>query len=163
MPSGPCGCCSGSTEDPGHSAGVLRSNRTVAEFESPRWKAHTDKVPVSLVRNARYWRDHAEEACAVAESMSDPESKRMMLNIADGYEGLARREEAQPRSPPMAKIQTDQRAGTVVSPKAADYQARAAECEVRAGEARDPEVKRQLVDLARQWRLMAEQAERQEW
>jgi hypothetical protein len=51
----------------------------------------------------------------------------------------------------------------VMSPKSDDYRARAVECELKAEEARDLEVRRQLIDLARQWRLLAEQAERHGW
>jgi hypothetical protein len=41
-----------------------------------------------------------------------------------------------------------------------DYRARADECEEQAQAARDPEVKAQLQLLARQWRELADQAER---
>jgi hypothetical protein len=37
--------------------------------------------------------DRAAKARVHAEQMSDPESKRMMLGIAENYEGLARRAE----------------------------------------------------------------------
>jgi hypothetical protein len=36
----------------------------------------------------------AAEARAAAQKMADPESKRALLNIAEGYERLARRLEA---------------------------------------------------------------------
>ena len=39
----------------------------------------------------RYWLDRAERARSVAESMTDPELKRMMLDVAAGYERLAKR------------------------------------------------------------------------
>jgi hypothetical protein len=41
-----------------------------------------------------------------------------------------------------------------------DYRARAAECEKQANAARDPEVKAQLLLVARQWRELANQVER---
>lgn len=41
-----------------------------------------------------------------------------------------------------------------------DYRAKADECEQQARGARDPEVKAQLQLLARQWRELADQAER---
>jgi hypothetical protein len=44
--------------------------------------------------------------------------------------------------------------------KAEEYRANAAECDKRAAVARDREVKAQFEELARQWRMMAEQAER---
>src|SRR5262245_53410597 len=36
-----------------------------------------------------HWRARAEEARSMAEQLSDPESKRTMLRIADDYERLA--------------------------------------------------------------------------
>jgi hypothetical protein len=53
----------------------------------------------TLMNNPQHWQDRAEEARVNAEQMSDPESKRMMLEIADGYirlaERAARRREAE--------------------------------------------------------------------
>jgi hypothetical protein len=49
------------------------------------------KIP--LMNNPQHWRDRAEEARVNAEQMRDPESKRMMLEIADGYMRLAERAE----------------------------------------------------------------------
>jgi hypothetical protein len=46
-----------------------------------------------LMNNPKHWRDRAEEARVNAENMIDPESKRMMLEIADGYKRLAQRAE----------------------------------------------------------------------
>lgn len=50
--------------------------------------------------------------------------------------------------------------GVVVIARPEDYRARADECEEQARTARDPEVKAQLHLLARQWRELADQAER---
>jgi hypothetical protein len=44
-------------------------------------------------RSEQYWRDRAEEARAVAETMTDRQAKRAMLQIAQGYERLAERTE----------------------------------------------------------------------
>ncbi len=38
---------------------------------------------------ARHWRSLAREARGVANTMTDPAAKRIMLNIAEGYERLA--------------------------------------------------------------------------
>ena len=43
---------------------------------------------------AERWRTLAAEARATADRMIDPEAKRTLLNIAEGYERLARRAEA---------------------------------------------------------------------
>jgi hypothetical protein len=47
----------------------------------------------SIIHDHQHWRQRAEEARAVAEQMADPEARRMMLNIADGYDKLAQRAE----------------------------------------------------------------------
>jgi hypothetical protein len=47
----------------------------------------------TLMNNPVHWRNRAEEARVNAEQMSDPESKRMMREIAEGYLRLAERAE----------------------------------------------------------------------
>lgn len=47
----------------------------------------------TLINDPQHWRDRAEEARVNAEQMSDAESRRMMLEIADGYIRLAERAE----------------------------------------------------------------------
>jgi hypothetical protein len=50
------------------------------------------------IDNSRHWRARAEEARELAEQMTNPEAKRIMLGIAVSYVGLAQiadqREEA---------------------------------------------------------------------
>lgn len=48
------------------------------------------KIPIN---DPKHWRDRAEEARAIADDITDPDSKRKMLRIADDYEELARRAE----------------------------------------------------------------------
>jgi hypothetical protein len=50
-----------------------------------------DKKKPRLIDDAKHWRDRACEARAVAEGLIDPQSKRIMLDIAEGYERLALR------------------------------------------------------------------------
>ena len=52
----------------------------------------------SNVDIAERWRTLAAEARAAADEMTDPESKRALLRIAEGYERLARRAEARKKS-----------------------------------------------------------------
>jgi len=44
-------------------------------------------------RNARYWRDRAEEARSRAAKFTDPDAKATMEDIAHAYEALAVRAE----------------------------------------------------------------------
>jgi hypothetical protein len=50
-------------------------------------------MPVPLLNDAKHWRERAEEARAVAESLKDPHARRMMLGIAQAYQKLAHRAE----------------------------------------------------------------------
>jgi hypothetical protein len=45
-------------------------------------------MALALINSLSHWRD-AEEARRIAEDMADVEAKRMMLDIADGYDRLA--------------------------------------------------------------------------
>jgi hypothetical protein len=56
-------------------------------------------VPYSHINDPAHWRQRAEEARVHAEQMTDPESRRMMLNIAEDYEKLAKRAEERLRDP----------------------------------------------------------------
>jgi hypothetical protein len=47
--------------------------------------------------------------------------------------------------------------------RAEEYRQRADEAERRAKQVRDPEAKRAFDEIARQWRVMAEQVERHGW
>jgi hypothetical protein len=44
----------------------------------------------------KYWHQRAEEARAMAKQMSSELSKKMMLKVADDYDGLASRESGLP-------------------------------------------------------------------
>ena len=57
-------------------------------FRSPRFPMNRF-VPDSILDNPAHWQDRAEEARSIAEQMSDPDSRRMMLRIAEDYERLA--------------------------------------------------------------------------
>src|SRR5262245_9958917 len=43
------------------------------------------------VNNPRYWRNYAEETRTIAEQMTDPQCRRMLMSVAETYAELARR------------------------------------------------------------------------
>jgi len=45
---------------------------------------------VSLADNVEYWRNRAEEARVLAESLQEENSKQIMLGIARDYERMAK-------------------------------------------------------------------------
>ena len=45
----------------------------------------------TLLDDAEHWWSRAEETRTIAEIMSDPEAKRIMFDIAAGYDRLAER------------------------------------------------------------------------
>jgi hypothetical protein len=49
---------------------------------------------MSLIDYGSYWRMHAKEVRAMAEGAIDPEAKRELLEIAEKYELLAKRADA---------------------------------------------------------------------
>ena len=45
----------------------------------------------TLLDDAEHWWSRAEETRTIAELMNDPEAKRIMFDIAEGYDRLAER------------------------------------------------------------------------
>lgn len=56
----------------------------------------------SHINDPAHWQRRAEEARAHAEQLADPESRRMMLDIAEDYEKLAKRAEERLRGSPQS-------------------------------------------------------------
>jgi hypothetical protein len=44
---------------------------------------------LAVLHGVTYWRDLAEEARAVAEHLTTPDAKRIMVDVAESYEKLA--------------------------------------------------------------------------
>ena len=55
-----------------------------------RFGNSVDRPSMPLLNNVRHWLDRAEEARAVAGQMNDPEAKKVMLGIAEGYQRMAK-------------------------------------------------------------------------
>jgi hypothetical protein len=51
------------------------------------------KAPLELLNDVKHWADRAEKARRHAEQLTDPEAKRMMLEVAASYDKLAKRAE----------------------------------------------------------------------
>jgi hypothetical protein len=49
----------------------------------------TNSLMPILLHGVTYWRNRAEEARAVAEQLTTPAARRVMLDIAEGYDKLA--------------------------------------------------------------------------
>ena len=49
----------------------------------------------SIRNNPDHWRGRAKEARAMADSIADPAAKSAMLDIAESYEAIAKRADAQ--------------------------------------------------------------------
>ena len=47
----------------------------------------------TLLDDAEHWWGRAEEARTIAEIITDPEARRIMFDIAEGYDRLAERAE----------------------------------------------------------------------
>jgi hypothetical protein len=51
------------------------------------------KMSLELLNNVKHWQDRAEEARVHAAQLTDPEARRMMLEVANSYDKLAARAE----------------------------------------------------------------------
>jgi hypothetical protein len=103
-----------SEDQPGRQPGVDRGDATFRRFNLPRqvgalaaqgedckcvWHRHvTDlcigRLPMADRHTAAQWREKAATARARADEIADPISKRMMFEIANGYDALAAHEES---------------------------------------------------------------------
>jgi hypothetical protein len=81
------------------SGGKLHVSLRILFYNGPliRWKHGRLPMTNNLRDNPQHWRDLAEQARAHAIKTEDPESRRMMIGIADGYDNLAQRAEAKLR------------------------------------------------------------------
>jgi hypothetical protein len=59
-------------------------------------------VPNSFINDPGHWRQRAEEARTIADSLTDLQSKEAMRRIAKDYEHLAERAEQRAKGSPQA-------------------------------------------------------------
>jgi hypothetical protein len=59
-------------------------------------------VPNSFINDPAHWLRRTAETRALAQSMSDPQSKEAMLRIAQDYEHLAERAKLRAKAPPQS-------------------------------------------------------------
>jgi hypothetical protein len=52
------------------------------------------EMTTNLLNNPQHWRERAKDARWLVEQVTGPESKRVMLGIAERYEGIAQRAES---------------------------------------------------------------------
>jgi hypothetical protein len=50
-------------------------------------------MPTHLINNPEHWGERARQTRLIAEGARDSEAKRLLLNLVDSYEQLARRAE----------------------------------------------------------------------
>jgi len=65
--------------------------------EAGAFSFQSDAMADHLINDPNHWRERAKEARVHAEQIADPESKKMMLRIAEDYEKLALRAEQRQR------------------------------------------------------------------
>jgi hypothetical protein len=59
-------------------------------------------MPNSFINDPTHWLQRAAEIRALAQSMSDPQSKEAMLRIAQDYEHLAERAKLRAKGSPQS-------------------------------------------------------------
>jgi len=59
-------------------------------------------MPSVFLNDPQHWRDRADQMRALASESSDPESRTMMLRVANDYDLLARRAERRAQCLPQA-------------------------------------------------------------
>jgi hypothetical protein len=78
------------------------------------------QMSVGLFNNTKHWQERAEEARVHAEQLTDPEAKRMMLEIAESYQRFVKRaQERQLSAGPAEKSKQRNKGGRGANAQAA--------------------------------------------
>jgi hypothetical protein len=76
---------------------------------------------MSITANLQFWRDRAEEARSIAELMSNPQTKRRILSVAEGYSRLVESaREPQSSGPKILAMQGSGSLASAEEPVSAD-------------------------------------------
>jgi len=68
----------------------------------PDLEPRAPTVPDSKLDNPKHWQERAEEARSIAEQLKDPDSRPMLLRIADDYERLGEHARRRMKGPAAA-------------------------------------------------------------
>jgi hypothetical protein len=72
-------------------AGAAGLLRRLAVYEVGGWGCEVaEDAALAMNDNAQHWLDHAKEARAKAEQMTEPDIKQIMLAVAGAYEKIAK-------------------------------------------------------------------------
>jgi hypothetical protein len=70
----------------------------------PTAKSWPTLMPFKLINDPKHWRERAEEVRTLSDQMDHPESRRVLLRIAEDYDRLA--EHAEQRTAGAAAVES---------------------------------------------------------
>jgi hypothetical protein len=135
------------------------------------------QMSVGLFNNTKHWQERAEEARVHAEQLTDPEAKRMMLEIAESYQRFVKRaQERQLSAGPAEKSKQRNKGGRGANAQAASarpggpmpvgllnsvmhWRERAEGARVYAEQLTDIEAERVMFGIAETYKSLAKRAE----
>jgi hypothetical protein len=86
------------------------------------------QMSVGLFNNTKHWQERAEEARVHAEQLTDPEAKRMMLEIAESYQRFVKRAQERQLSAGPPRNQSSETKAAKVQTRKLPQRAQEAQC-----------------------------------